>query len=83
MYDGRIFSDNLSFRKTKKNKGKVCSFKPEFDPMVPLRLVCSGNGANLTPYSGVIFRGVTLTPKRSLKNSFSGVKVTTDFEELK
>ena len=29
------------------------------------------------------FRGVILTPKRSLKNSFSGVKVTTDFEELK
>lgn len=29
--------------KQKKNKGKVCSFKPEFDPMVPLRLVCSGN----------------------------------------
>ena len=43
----------------------------------------SSSGANLTPYSGVIFRGVTLTPKRSLKNSFSGVKVTPDIEELK
>ena len=38
---------------------------------------------SLTPYSGVIFRGVILTPKRSLKNSFSGVKVTPDIEELK
>ena len=35
------------------------------------------------PYNGVIFRGVILTPKRSLKNSFSGVKVTPDIEELK
>ena len=43
----------------------------------------SSSAANLTPYSGVIFRGVTLTPKRSLKNSFSGVKVTPDTEELK
>lgn len=33
----------LSVKQKKKNKGKVCSFKPEFDPMVPLRLVCSGN----------------------------------------
>ena len=38
----------------------------------------SSSGANLTPYSGVI-----LTPKRTLKNSFSGVKVTPDMEELK
>ena len=38
----------------------------------------SFSGAILTPYSGVI-----LTPKRSLKNSFSGVKVTPDIEELK
>ena len=29
------------------------------------------------------FQGVILTPKRSLKNSFSGVKVTPDIEELK
>ena len=43
----------------------------------------SSSWANLTPYSGVIFRGVILTPKRSLKNSFSGVKVTPDIEELK
>ena len=41
------------------------------------------SGANLTPYSGVIFWGVILTLKRSLKNSFSGVKVTLDIEELK
>ena len=41
------------------------------------------SGANLTPYNGVIFWGVILTPKRSLKNSFSGVKVTPDIEELK
>ena len=41
------------------------------------------SGANLTPYSGVIFEGVILTPKRSLKNSFSVVKVTPDIEELK
>ena len=38
---------------------------------------------NLTPYSGVIFGGVILTPKRSLKNSFSGVKMTPDIKELK
>ena len=38
---------------------------------------------NLTPYNGVIFWGVFLTPKRSLKNSFSGLKVTPDIEELK
>ena len=43
----------------------------------------SSSGANLTPYTGVIFGGVILTPKRSLKNSFSGVKVTPDNEELK
>ena len=41
------------------------------------------SGTNLTPYNGVIFWGVILTPKRSLKNSFSGVKVTPDIEELK
>ena len=29
------------------------------------------------------FQGVILTPKRSLKNSFSGVKITPDIEELK
>ena len=33
--------------------------------------------------SRVIFLGVILTPKRSLKNSSSGVKVTPDIEELK
>ena len=43
----------------------------------------SSSGVNLTPYSGVIFWGVILTPKGSLKNSFSGVKVTPDIEELK
>ena len=43
----------------------------------------SSSGVNLTPYSGVIFRGVILTPKRSLKNSFSGIKMTPDIEELK
>ena len=43
----------------------------------------SSSGASLTPYSGVIFWRVLLTPKRSLKNSFSGVKVTPDIEELK
>ena len=43
----------------------------------------SSSGVNLTPNSGVIFWGVILTPKRSLKNSFSGVKVTPDIEELK
>ena len=33
------------------------------------------SGANLTPYSGIIiFWGAILTPKRSLNNSFSGVK---------
>ena len=31
----------------------------------------------------IYFCGVILTPKRSLKNSFSGVKVTPDIEELK
>ena len=41
------------------------------------------SGANLTRYNGVIFWGVILNPKRSLKNSFSGVKVTQDTEELK
>ena len=29
------------------------------------------------------FQAVILTPKRSLKNSFSGVKITPDIEELK
>ena len=43
----------------------------------------SSSGADLTRQSGVIFWGVILTPKRSLKNSFSGVKVTPDIEELK
>ena len=43
----------------------------------------SSTEANLTPYSGVILGGVILTPKRSLKNSFSGVKVIPDIEELK
>ena len=43
----------------------------------------SSSEANVTPYSGVILGGVILTPKRSLKNSFSGVKVTPDIEELK
>ena len=48
----------------------------------------------LTPYSEVIYLflfylfnffggGVILTPKRSLQNSFSGVKKTPDTEELK
>ena len=41
------------------------------------------SGANLTPYSGGIFWGVILIPKRSLKNSFLRVKVTPDIEELK
>ena len=43
----------------------------------------SSSGANVTPYSGVIFGGVILTPKRSLKNTFSKVEVTPDIEELK
>ena len=43
----------------------------------------SSSGANLTPYSGVIFWGVIFTPKKSLKNSFPGVKVTPDIEKLK
>ena len=34
----------------------------------------SSSRANLTPYSEGIFWGVILTPKRSLKSSFSGVK---------
>ena len=34
----------------------------------------SSSGVNLTPYSGIIFFGVILTPKRSIKNSFSGEK---------
>ena len=38
---------------------------------------------NLTPYSGVILGELFLTPKRSLKNSFLGVKVSPDIEELK
>ena len=40
----------------------------------------SSSGVNLTPYSDVIYFGVILTPKRSLKNSFSGVKTTPDLE---
>ena len=43
----------------------------------------SSSGVNSPRYSGGIFWGVILTPKRSLKNSFSGVKVTPDIEELK
>ena len=41
----------------------------------------SSSGVNFNPYS-VFFCGVILTPKRSLKNSFSGVKVTPDLELL-
>ena len=57
-------------------------------PLKPFSNSCtvifnSSSEANLTPYSEVIFWGVILTPKRSLKNSFSGVKVTPDIEELK
>ena len=37
-----------------------------------------GGGGLFTPYSGVI-----LSPKRSLKNNFSGVKITPDIVELK
>ena len=40
-------------------------------------------GVMITPYSGFIFGGVIFTPKRSLKNSFSGVKMTPDIEVLK
>ena len=40
----------------------------------------SSGGVNLTPYSGVIVLGVILTPKRSLRTSFSGVKITQDLE---
>ena len=40
----------------------------------------SSGGVNLTPYSGVIFFEVILTPKRSLRNSFSGVRTTPDLE---
>ena len=43
----------------------------------------SSSEVNFTPYSGVILGGVTLTPERSLRNSFSGVKITPDIEELK
>ena len=43
----------------------------------------SSSGVNLTSYSEAIFGGVMLTPKRSLKNSFSGVKTTPNIEELK
>ena len=51
----------------------------------------SSSGVNLTPYRGVIFWGgpgggggrVILTPKWSLKNFFSGVKMTPDIEGLK
>ena len=31
----------------------------------------------------LFFGGVILTPKRSLKNAFSGVQITPDIEELK
>jgi len=31
----------------------------------------------------LFFEGVILTPRRSLKNSFSRVKITPDIEELK
>ena len=51
-----------------------------------MALHCNFQGVIISPLvglSGVIFRGVILTPKRSLKNSFSGVKVTPDIEELK
>ena len=41
----------------------------------------SSSGVNLTLNSGVIFWGVILTLE--LLNSFSGVKMTPDIEELK
>ena len=67
---------------------------PDFQRILIMTAVCRNIHSNfqgvivtplveLTPYSGVIFWGVILTPKRSLKNSFSGVKVTPDIEELK
>ena len=69
----------------------ICSFLDPFS--VQFKLSChtvisrsynnSSSEANLTPYSEVIFGGVILTPKRTLKNSFSGVKVTPDIDELK
>ena len=43
----------------------------------------SSSGVNLTPYSGVIFGGSYFNSKKELKNSFSGVKLTPDVEELK
>ena len=43
----------------------------------------SSSGVNLTPYSEVILGGVSLTPKRSLKNSLSGANITPGIEELK
>ena len=43
----------------------------------------SSSGVNLTPYNKVNLRGVMLIPKWSLKDSFSGVKMTPDIEELK
>ena len=46
-------------------------------------VIITSSGANLTPYCGVIFWGVILTPTRGLKNSFSGVKVTPDIDDLK
>ena len=62
---------------------KMASWTGKLASTVPGSYNNSSSGAHLTPYSRVIFRGVTLTPKRSLKNSFSGVKVTPDIEELK
>ena len=43
----------------------------------------SSSAVNLNSYSEAIFWGILLTPKRSLKNSFSGVKIPPDIEELK
>ena len=43
-----------------------------------VKIYNSSSGVNLTPHSGVI-----LTPKRSLKNFFSGFKMTPDVKELK
>ena len=38
---------------------------------------------NLTPYSGVIFWGSYFNSKKDLKNSFSGVKITSDITPKK
>ena len=73
-----MFDNKIGTKCVNSEFGVIFTPEKEFFLLPVLELKLLRNGVTCTPYSGVI-----LTPKRSLKNSFSGVKVTPDIEELK